>query len=199
MLGRRPCASASPRAAGWWNIRNSSIPMASCSAKRQAAPPYRPAYPAISAAGFFRRTECRASRGPRQCQRPRLRVCEAQPHPQRHYGACGAARDPRNARCGAHARVARSGSPAVACLAALGPLPAATLASSSRGVGVPVRHAAQVPAYRLRHVPLFPTNFNPAPGLRVEGYLHDCWWLARALTQMPSLPLLPSLVPSSGH
>lgn len=36
--------------------------------------------------------------------------------------------------------------------------------------------APQVTTDRLRHVPLFPATFNPSPGLRVEGYLHDCWW-----------------------
>ena len=41
----------------------------------------------------------------------------------------------------------------------------------------------QVPQHRLRHVPLFPTNFNPAPGLRVEGYLHDCWWPGEVVEQ----------------
>ena len=33
-----------------------------------------------------------------------------------------------------------------------------------------------VPQHRLRHVPLFPASFNVHLGLRVEGYLHDCWW-----------------------
>ena len=34
----------------------------------------------------------------------------------------------------------------------------------------------KVPQHRLRHVPLFPASFNVNLGLRVEGYLHDCWW-----------------------
>ena len=38
-------------------------------------------------------------------------------------------------------------------------------------------------AHRLRHVPLFPTIFNPGPGVRVEGYLHDCWWPGEVVEQ----------------
>ena len=34
----------------------------------------------------------------------------------------------------------------------------------------------KVPQHRLRHVPLFPACFNVHLGLRVEGFLHDCWW-----------------------
>ena len=40
-----------------------------------------------------------------------------------------------------------------------------------------------MPQHRLRHVQLFPTNFNPAPGLRVEGDLHDCWWPGEVVEQ----------------
>ena len=34
----------------------------------------------------------------------------------------------------------------------------------------------KVPLKRMRAVPLFQATLNPSPGLRVEGYLHDCWW-----------------------
>ena len=34
----------------------------------------------------------------------------------------------------------------------------------------------KVPPKRMRAVPLFQATLNPSPGLRVEGYLHDCWW-----------------------
>ena len=37
--------------------------------------------------------------------------------------------------------------------------------------------------HRLRHIPLFPSNFNPSPGLRIEGYLHDCWWPGEVIEQ----------------
>ena len=40
--------------------------------------------------------------------------------------------------------------------------------------GVAIRE--KVPPHRLRHVPLYPARFNVHIGLRVEGYLHDCWW-----------------------
>ena len=40
--------------------------------------------------------------------------------------------------------------------------------------GVAIRE--KVPPHRLRHVPLYPASFNVHIGLRVEGYLHDCWW-----------------------
>ena len=32
-------------------------------------------------------------------------------------------------------------------------------------------------------MPLFPANFNPSPGLRVEGYLLDCWWPGEVVEQ----------------
>ena len=38
---------------------------------------------------------------------------------------------------------------------------------------------------RLRHVPQFPITFNPGPGLRIEGYLHDCWWPGEVVEQHP--------------
>ena len=44
---------------------------------------------------------------------------------------------------------------------------------------------SQVLSHRLRHVPLFPATFNPEPGLRVEGYLHDCWWPGEVVEQHP--------------
>ena len=34
-------------------------------------------------------------------------------------------------------------------------------------------------------MPLFPATFNPEPGLRVEGYLHDCWWPGEVVEQHP--------------
>lgn len=37
--------------------------------------------------------------------------------------------------------------------------------------------------HRLRHVPIFPVLFNPGPGVRVEGYLHDCWWPGEVVEQ----------------
>ena len=43
----------------------------------------------------------------------------------------------------------------------------------------------KVPIHRLRHVPLFPTSFNVNVGLRVEGYLHDCWWPGEIAEQHP--------------
>lgn len=50
----------------------------------------------------------------------------------------------------------------------------------------PDAHHSQVPTHRLRHVPLFPANFNPGPGLRVEGYLLDCWWPGEVVEQVHS-------------
>lgn len=41
----------------------------------------------------------------------------------------------------------------------------------------------KVDGSQMRHVPLFPTTFNPSPGLRVEGYLHDCWWPGEVVEQ----------------
>ena len=32
-------------------------------------------------------------------------------------------------------------------------------------------------------MPLFPAEFNPGPGARVEGYLHDCWWPGEVVEQ----------------
>ena len=39
--------------------------------------------------------------------------------------------------------------------------------------------------HRLRHVPLFPANFNVNIGLRVEGHLQDCWWPGEVAEQHP--------------
>ena len=47
--------------------------------------------------------------------------------------------------------------------------------------GVAIRE--KVPPHRLRHVPLFPASFNVHLGLRVEGYLHDCWWPGEVVEQ----------------
>ena len=47
--------------------------------------------------------------------------------------------------------------------------------------GVSMRE--KVPPHRLRHVPLFPASFNVHLGLRVEGYLHDCWWPGEVVEQ----------------
>jgi hypothetical protein len=35
----------------------------------------------------------------------------------------------------------------------------------------------------MRHVPLFPASFNVCAGLRVEGYLSDCWWPGEVVEQ----------------
>ena len=45
------------------------------------------------------------------------------------------------------------------------------------------RRVPQVAPHRLRHVPLFPAIFNPGPGVRIEGYLHDCWWPGEVVEQ----------------
>ena len=39
--------------------------------------------------------------------------------------------------------------------------------------------------HRMRHVPLFPANFNVTLGLRVEGHLQDCWWPGEVAEQHP--------------
>ncbi|KAL1518880.1 hypothetical protein AB1Y20_003157 [Prymnesium parvum] len=41
----------------------------------------------------------------------------------------------------------------------------------------------KVPLHRLRHIPLFPSAFNPECGMRVEGYFHDCWWPGELVEQ----------------
>ena len=46
----------------------------------------------------------------------------------------------------------------------------------------------QVPQHRLRHVPLFPTAFKVVEGMRVEGYLHDCWWPGEVVEQVRRAP-----------
>ena len=156
--------SASRQLATWSSTPNSSTATESRCAKKCAfspadvAPPRRaPATPATTMHANVHAAELVQARGEARRRLPRRRTRRI----------LIAARVPATARPpdAARAHPSLTPSPPTRC-SVLAPLA-----------------AAQVHMHRLRHIPLFPSNFNPSPGLRIEGYLHDCWWPGEVIEQ----------------
>lgn len=115
--------------------------------------------------------------------RTREPALSPQPAPLAHREACSTRRARHARRLARSTPNHRTGRPEQARLRSCTPTPP-TMPSFARLRRPHARAVAvQVATHRLRHAPLFPSQFNPSPGLRVEGYLHDCWWPGEVVEQ----------------